>query len=60
MLNETSDIAFKAYLTHKIQGCFRRWGLGRDEPAAPPSPGAGAGVAGPGAATPVRPPKMKV
>jgi len=32
MLNETSDIAFKAYLTRKIQGCFRRWGLGRDEP----------------------------
>jgi hypothetical protein len=22
MLNETSDIAFKAYLTRKIQGCF--------------------------------------
>ena len=53
MLNETRDMAFKAYLTGKIQGWFRRWG--RNEPAAPPpSLGASAGVAG--AATPVRPP----
>ena len=34
MLNETSDMAFKAYLTSKIQGWLLRWG--RDEPAAPP------------------------
>ena len=34
MLNETSDVTFKAYLISKIQGWFLRWG--RDEPAAPP------------------------
>ena len=34
MLNETSDMAFKAYLTSKIQGWLLCWG--RDEPAAPP------------------------
>ncbi len=60
MLNETSDMAFKAYLTSKTQGWF--WHRGRDEPvvdpAAPLTPGAGAG--GAGAATPARPPKLQV
>ncbi len=64
MLKETSDLAFKKYLTRKTQGWFRRFG--RDEPAgtaaaaASPAPacagGAGAGAGGPGAATPARPP----
>ena len=57
MLNETSDMVFKAYLTSKTQGWF--WRRGRDEPAVTPAaPGAGAG--GAGAATLARPPKMQV
>ncbi len=35
MLNETSHMVFKAYLTYKTQGWFRRWG--RYEPAAAPA-----------------------
>ncbi len=57
MLNETSDMVFKAYLTSKTQRWF--WRRGRDEPAVTPAaPGAGAG--GAGAATLARPPKMQV
>ena len=61
MLEETADEAFKAYLTRKIQGWFRRWGCPRpscDAAAASPGPGAapnGAGSGGgAGAATPGR------
>jgi hypothetical protein len=57
MLNETSDLLFKKYLTRKTQAWFR--GFGRDEPActaaaSPASPGArgaGACAGGPGAAS---------
>ena len=60
MLEETADEAFKAYLTRKIQGWFRRWGCPRPSDAAAASPGpsaapngAGSG-GGAGAATPGR------
>ena len=56
-LEETSDEAFKAYLTRKTQGWFRRWGRSRPSvAAASPAPSAapdGAG-AGAGASTPSR------
>jgi hypothetical protein len=49
MLEETADETFKAYMTRKTQGWFRRWGCD----AAAASPGAGSG-GGAGAATPAR------
>ena len=56
MLEETADETFKAYMTRKTQGWFRRWGC--DATAASPGPGAapnGAGSGGgAGAATPAR------
>ena len=61
ILKETGDDAFRAYMTRKTQGWFRRWGrgvAGGASPAgagaagAPPTPG-GAGAAI-GAATPAR------
>jgi hypothetical protein len=42
-LQETSDDAFKLYMTRKTQGWFRRWGCPRGGDAATsPAPGAGA------------------
>ena len=58
MLEETSDEAFKVYMTRKTQGWFRRWGCPRtSDSAASPGPGAATGGAGSGAraATPGRP-----
>ncbi len=59
MLNETSDMVFKAYLTSKTQGWF--WLRRLNNPvatlAAPLTPG---GAGGAGAATQARPPKMQV
>ncbi len=61
MLNETSDMVFKAYLTVQQDP---RMVLAQEtrracrDPAAPLTPGSGAG--GAGAATPARPPKMQV
>ena len=57
MLEETADETFKAYLTRKTQGWFRRWGC--DAAAASPGPGAaappsGGGAGAAGAATPGR------
>ncbi len=56
MLEETADETFKAYMTRKTQGWFRRWGC--DAAAASPGHGAapnGAGSGGgAGAATPAR------
>ena len=57
MLEETADEAFKAYMTRKTQGWFRRWGC--DAAAASPGPGAtappsGGGAGAAGAATPGR------
>ena len=53
---ETADETFKAYMTRKTQGWFRRWGC--DATAASPGPGGapnGAGSGGgAGAATPAR------
>ena len=46
---ETADETFKAYMTRKTQGWFRRWGCD----AAAASPGAGSD-GGAGAATPAR------
>ncbi len=44
-LQETSDEAFKLYMTRKTQGWFRRWGRPRTfDAAASPTPGAGAGA----------------
>jgi hypothetical protein len=62
MLEETTDETFKAYMTRKTQGWFRRWGCPPSRPsdaaAASPGPGAapnGAGSGGgAGAATPGR------
>ncbi len=60
MLEETADEAFKAYMTRKIQGWFRRWGCPRPSAAAAASPGPGAAPngagsgGGAGAATPGR------
>ena len=56
MLEETADETFKAYMTRKTQGWFRRWGC--DAAAASPGPsaapdGTGSG-GGAGAATPAR------
>ena len=60
MLEETADETFKAYMTRKTQGWFRRWGC--DATAASPGPGAapnGAGSGGgAGAATPARLPVL--
>jgi hypothetical protein len=54
MLEETSDETFKAYMTRKTQGWFRRWGC--NAAAASPGPGAAAPPSGggAGAATPGR------
>jgi hypothetical protein len=60
MLEETADEAFKAYMTRKTQGWFRRWGCPRPSDAAAASPGPGAAPngagsgGGAGAATPGR------
>ena len=54
MLEETADETFKAYMTRKTQGWFRRWGC--NAAAASPGPGAAAPPSGggAGAATPGR------
>ncbi len=45
-LEETSDEAFKLYVTRKTQGWFRRWGCHRtSDAAASPAPGAAPGAA---------------
>jgi hypothetical protein len=60
MLEETADETFKAYMTSKTQGWFRRWGCPRPSDAAAASPGPGAAPngagsgGGAGAATPGR------
>ena len=60
MLTETSDKAFKSYLTRKTQGWFRRWGRDESAPAPAALPASGAGAGGAGAATPARAPTMHV
>ena len=56
ILKETGDDAFRAYMTCKTQGWFRRWGrgvAGGASPAgagaagAPPTPGGAGGATGP-------------
>jgi hypothetical protein len=63
MLEETADEAFKVYMTLKTQGWFRGWACPRpSDAAASPGPGAapdGAG-SGTGAATPARPPALRL
>jgi hypothetical protein len=60
ILEETADETFKAYMTRKTQGWFRRWGCPRPSDAADASPGPGAAPngagsgGGAGAATPGR------
>ena len=60
ILEETADETFKAYMTRKTQGWFRRWGCPRPSAAAAASPGPGAAPngagsgGGAGAATPGR------
>ncbi len=54
------SMEFKAYLTSKTQGWFRRWGCNKPATAPVASPAPCAGAWGAGSATPAHAPTMQV